>query len=382
MCTASERHDGPSAGTGPASAFEASAAARPAGGPPDLLVAGDAVPDVIVGDVAVEIAFGQTETLVERGALTVGGSSAIMACGAARLGLRVAFVGVVGDDAAGRFMLEELTDRGVDVSGCVVASGKATGLTVHLVRPGIERDRAMLTSLGCVGDLTAGMVRSALAAGTRHVHVGSFYLLPALAPDLAELFAEARRAGRTTSLDTQGDWEGRWQGGLADVLRATDLYFPNREEAGAVAASLGARPEAASVGSSPETASLGARPETASLGARPAADGDGLGWLLKTLAALGPRPVVKCGAQGAVTLDGKAVVRAAAPAAAPVDTIGAGDSFDAGFVYGHLQGWPVGRSLALATACGSLSTRAAGGVEAQPRLGEALAASAERGASV
>ena len=91
---------------------------------------------------------------------------------------------------------------------------------------------------------------------------------------------------------------------------------------------------------------------------------------------------MKCGAQGAVTLDGKAVVRAAAPAAAPVDTIGAGDSFDAGFVYGHLQGWPVGRSLALATACGSLSTRAAGGVEAQPRLGEALAASAERGASV
>ncbi len=335
-----------------------------AGRPPDLLVAGDAVPDVIVGDVAGEIAFGQTETLVERGTLTVGGSSAIMACGAARLGLRVAFVGVVGDDAAGRFMLEELTARGVDVSGCVVASGQATGLTVHLVRPGAERDRAMLTSLGCVGDLTAAMVRSALAAGARHVHLGSFYLLPALAPDLAALFAEARRAGCTTSLDTQGDWEGRWQGGLADVLRATDLYFPNRDEARAVAASLGARAE------------------TANLGAQPAADADDLERLLAALAALGPRPVVKCGAQGAVTLDGKAVVRAAAPAAAPVDTIGAGDSFDAGFVYGHLQGWPVGRSLALATACGSLSTRAAGGVEAQARLEEALAASADRGASV
>ena len=360
MCAASEQHGEPPAGSGPASASAASAAARTAaarpvaGGPPDLLVAGDAVPDVIVGDVTGDIAFGQTETLVERGALTVGGSSAIMACGAARLGLRVAFVGVVGDDAAGRFMLEELTARGVDVSGCVVAPGKATGLTVHLVRPGAERDRAMLTSLGCVGDLTAAMVRSAFTAGARHVHVGSFYLLPALAPDLAELFAEVRQAGCTSSLDTQGDWEGRWQGGLADVLRATDLYFPNRDEALAVAASFGARQEA---------------------------DADDLEWLLETLAALGPRPVVKCGAQGAVTLDGKAVVRAAAPLAVPVDTIGAGDSFDAGFVYGHLQGWPVGRSLALATACGSLSTRAAGGVEAQPRLEEALAASADRGTS-
>jgi sugar/nucleoside kinase (ribokinase family) len=324
---------------------------QPADGacPVDLLVAGDGVPDVIVGDVACEIAFGQAETLVERGALTVGGSSAIMACGAARLGLRVAFVGVFGDDAAGCFMLEELTARGVDVSGCVVLPERATGLTVHLVRPGAERDRAMLTSLGCVGELTAAMVRLALAERVRHLHVGSFYLLPKLAPGLAGLFAEAREAGRTTSLDTQGDWEGRWQGGLREVLRETDLYFPNRDEALAVAASLGAHPMA------------GADLERA----------------LETLAGLGPLPAVKWGAQGAVALDGEAVVRAAALRAAPVDTIGAGDSFDAGFVYGHLQGWPVDRSLAFAVACGSLSTRAAGGVDAQPRVAEALATSAD-----
>ena len=107
--------------------------------------------------------------------------------------------------------------------------------------------------------------------------------------------------------------------------------------------------------------------------------GDDLERMLETLAALGPRPVVKCGAQGAVALDGTAVVRAAALRAVPVDTIGAGDSFDAGFVYGHLQGWPVDRSLAFAAACGSLSTRAAGGVDAQPRVAEALAAMAAAG---
>lgn len=324
--------------------------------PVDLLVAGDAVPDVIAGDVAGELAFGQAETLVERGALTVGGSSAIMACGAARLGLRVAFVGVIGDDGAGRFMLDELRARGVDVSRCVVLARRATGLTVHLVRPGAERDRAMLTSPGCVGELTAAMVRHAHVERARHLHVSSFYLLPRLAPGLAALFAEARQAGCTTSLDTQGDWEGRWQGGIREVLRETDLYFANRDEALSVAASLGAEPVA----------------------------GAGLERVLEALAALGPRPVVKCGAQGAVALDRpavaldrSAVVRAAALGAAPVDTIGAGDSFDAGFVYGHLQGWPVGRSLVFAAACGSLSTRAAGGVDAQPRAVEALAALAE-----
>jgi sugar/nucleoside kinase (ribokinase family) len=331
-------------------------ALRPPDGarPIDLLVAGDAVPDVIVADVAGEIVFGQVETLVERGALTVGGSSAIMACGAARLGLRVAFVGVFGDDGAGRFMLDELTAHGVDVSGCVVLSQRATGLTVHLVRPGAERDRAMLTSMGCVGELTAAMVRDAHAERACHLHVGSFYLLPRLAPDLADLFAEARREGCTTSLDTQGDWEGRWQGGLREALRETDLYFANRDEALAVAASLGAEPVA----------------------------GADLERVLETLAGLGPLPVLKCGAQGAVTLDGEVVVRAAALRAAPVDTIGAGDSFDAGFVYGHLQGWPIDRSLAVAAACGSLSTRAAGGVDAQPRVVEALAASADKDAGM
>ena len=204
----------------------------------DLLVAGDAVPDVIVGDLAGELAFGQAETLVERGTLTVGGSSAIMACGAARLGLRVAFVGVVGDDAAGRFMLDELAARGVDVSGCVVLAGRASGLTVHLVRPGAERDRAMITSLGCVDELTAEMVRGALARSVRCLHVGSFYLLPRLAAGLAGVFADVRRAGGTTSLDTQGDSRNEWQGGLRETLRETDVYLPNGDEARAVAASL------------------------------------------------------------------------------------------------------------------------------------------------
>ena len=320
--------------------------------PVDLLVAGDAVPDAIVGDVAGEIAFGQAETLVERGALTIGGSSAIMACGAARLGLRVAFVGVFGDDAAGRFMLAELSAHGVDVSGCVVLPERATGLTVNLVRPGAEHDRALLTYPGCVGELTALMVRRALVERVRHLHVGSFYLLPKLAPDLVSLFTEAHRAGCTTSLDTQSDWEGRWQGGLREVLCETDLYFPNRDEALAVAASLGAGP----------------------------LTGVDLEPVLERLAGLGPLPVVKCGAQGAVTLGGETVVRAAALRVDPVDTIGAGDSFDAGFVYGHLQGWPVERCLAFAVACGSLSTRKAGGVDAQPQVAEVLAASADAGA--
>jgi sugar/nucleoside kinase (ribokinase family) len=92
----------------------------------DLLVLGDANPDLIlVGDV--EVAFGQAEKLVERHHVVVGGSGAIMACGAARLGLRTAFAGVVGDDAFGRFMIAALAERGVDTHGVRVDPGRPTG---------------------------------------------------------------------------------------------------------------------------------------------------------------------------------------------------------------------------------------------------------------
>jgi sugar/nucleoside kinase (ribokinase family) len=297
------------------------------------------VPDLVLGDIAGDLVFGQGSNLVERGVLTVGGSSAIMACGAARLGLRVGFVGVFADDAAGRFMLEELEGRGVDVSACVVLARRSTAVCVHLVRPGAERDRAMISWQGCDQELMAAMVRPALVRSVKHLHVGSFYLLPRLTPDLAGLFSDARAAGCTTSLDPQGDHEGRWQGGL----------LPNQDEALAVAASGGA-------------------------GAPSVLDDS----VLETLAALGPCPVVKCGADGALTREGESVVRAKAVRTSPVDTIGAGDSFDAGFVYGHMHGWPVERSLAFAVACGSLSTREAGGVDAQATVTEALEACNEQ----
>ncbi len=300
----------------------------------DLLVVGDINPDVIVRGAPQRLAYGQAEQLVEGGALTVGGSAGIMACGAARLGLRTALAGVVGGDAGGRFMLEELRRRGVDVAGVLVREDLATGLTVSLAR---GDDRAIMTFAGTIDMLTADLVEERLMRRARHVHVGSFFLQPRLAPGLRGLFEAARTAGAGTSLDLNWDPEERWDGGLADVLPAVDVLFVNGAEAAAVSGA--------------------ADPAVAAT----------------ILATRGPLPVVKLGAHGALAHDGRRLVRVPAPAATVVDTVGAGDSFDAGFVCGRLQGWDVGRSLALGIACGSLSTRGAGGVETQPTFAEAAA---------
>ncbi len=87
----------------------------------DILVAGEINPDLILsGDVTPE--FGQVEKLVDSAGLTIGSSSAIFACGAARLGLQVAFIGLCGDDVFGHFMLEQMQARGVDISNVILNS--------------------------------------------------------------------------------------------------------------------------------------------------------------------------------------------------------------------------------------------------------------------
>ena len=302
--------------------------------PTDLLVLGDCNPDLLVSGGDVEPVFGQVERIVDDARLVVGGSGAITACGAARLGLRVRLAAVVGDDPLGRFMLDALAERGVDVSAVLVDGTRGTGISVVLVR---GDDRAILTALGTIETLSADDVGPDLLASARHVHVSSFFLQHGLRPGLAARFEEARAAGVTTSLDPNWGPGGEWDGGLRDVLAVTDILFVNAEEAKRIA----------------ELESVEAAAHD--------------------LARYGPTVVVKLGRQGALVLERGRVVRAGAPSVAVVDTVGAGDSFAAGFLNGFLTGHRAEESLQLAVACGSLSTRAPGGTAAQPTLDEALA---------
>jgi sugar/nucleoside kinase (ribokinase family) len=317
-----------------------SPAMRPASEDPtelDLLVLGDVNPDLVLTGEDLTPAFGQVEQLLQSASLTIGGSGAIMACGAARLGLRTAVAGVVGDDLFGFYMSESLAARGVDISGVVVAFGAATGLTVILARP---EDRAILTFPGTAAALTGELVAPGLLRRARHVHAASFFLQTALAPELGRIFEEVHAAGATTSLDPNWDPQEVWEGGLTKVLASTDVFLPNAEEAQRIAG----------------------RPE-------PAAAAHALARSARLVA-------VKLGAAGALAAAGEAEpIRVAPPVGAvPVDTVGAGDSFDAGLLAGLLRGEDVERALALGCACGALSTRAAGGTTAQPTLEEAVVA--------
>ncbi|MET9222592.1 PfkB family carbohydrate kinase [Streptomyces sp. NPDC003300] len=324
----------------------------------DLLVIGDANPDIVLGPLDAPLAFGQREQLVPTGLLTLGGSAAIMACGAARLGLKVAIAGRIGDDDTGRYVRTALAERGVDTAALRVDPDLPTPLTTVLTR---GDDRAILTAPGTLTATVGADVPQALLAHSRHVHAASYFLLPGLATALPDLFRTARAHGATTSLDTNDDPAGDWDpAGIAALLPVTDILLPNAREACALAAGG-------------ETAS--GDPEAR--GKIPAGDPEpaDVERAAALLAARGPLVVVKNGADGALAHDGRAPLRAPAVPVRPLDTVGAGDSFDAGFVAATLAGLPLAAALALAAACGALSTRAHGGTTAQPTWDEALGAS-------
>lgn len=295
----------------------------------DLVVVGDANPDVLIAGAPAVPPYGQAETLVSAGTLALGGSAAIVAHGAARLGVSTALAAMVGRDAAGDFVLDTLVSAGVDISGCVRHETLPTALTVCLGAAG--GDRAILTAAGCLAEFEP----SALPA-SRHVHAASYFLQPRLGTRLAGLLEAARAAGASTSLDTNDDPSGRWELD-AGLLAATDYLLPNEGEALALS---------------------------------------GTSSLADALAALGPVPIVKRGRDGALARHAGKTLEVSGPALDPVDTVGAGDSFDAGFLAGLLAGGDLAAAVALGCACGALSTRAAGGTGAQPGLAEAAACAA------
>ncbi|HMV97618.1 MAG TPA: carbohydrate kinase family protein [Anaerolineales bacterium] len=300
--------------------------------PIDILVAGEINPDLILtGDVKPE--FDQVEKLVASATLTVGSSSVIFACGAARLGLRVAFIGVCGDDVFGRFMLAEMQKRNVNVDHVIIRTAGQTGLSVILNR---EADRAILTHPGLIADLQASDIADSLLAQTRHLHVASYFLQTKLQPDLPALFQRAHALGLSTSLDTNYDPSEKWMG-FDDLLAITNVFLPNEAEAKSLTGAENVEEAANRLGSKVEALAL------------------------------------KLGKDGALGISKSQRVRVESIPAKVVDTVGAGDSFDAGFIYGYLNGWELKKSLQLACVCGALSTQRAGGTEGQPTLQEALA---------
>jgi sugar/nucleoside kinase (ribokinase family) len=290
----------------------------------DVTIAGELNLDFILYGLPADLPR-ERELLADRMMLTLGSSSAILAHNLACLGSRVGFQSKIGEDELGQIALQRLTDSGVDTSLVRRAATSNTGLTVILQH---DHWRNILTYSGTIAELTLRDLDLGYLSDSRHFHLSSFYLQSGLRPQVPELFRRLKAAGLTTSLDTNDDPEGRWADDLRDVLRHVDVLLPNEREACKIAGT------------------------------------DDLELALARLAEMVPLVVVKLGRKGAMARRGNEKVVRPAEKVDAVDPVGAGDSFDAGFLHQYVLGADLATCLAWGNVAGALSTTRSGGTEA------------------
>jgi len=291
----------------------------------DLIIAGEINLDLILYGLPESLPL-ERELLASGFRMTLGSSSAILAHNISLLGMRTGFITRVGGDELGRIALERLAESGADLSRVMRGgSDSITGVTVLLPHGG---QRRILTYPGVMFEMPCADLDVEYLATARHFHLSSLFLQRGLHAGLADLFRALKRRGLTVSLDTNDDPEDKWDGVLRELLPLVDILLPNEDEA---------------------------RHMTGCRSAEAALD---------ELCGRVPLVAMKRGARGALIGRGSERVEAAPVSVTPVDTIGAGDSFDAGFLAAWLEGADPETCGRAGNVAGALSTLRPGGTEA------------------
>lgn len=292
---------------------------------PDISIVGELNADLILYGLPRDLPE-EREILASGFTMTLGSSSAILAHNLASMGTRVSFTSRIGPDALGEMCCQRLKEAGVDLSGVVRSTtGSSTGVT--LILP-LTDTRRILTYPGAMFEMGIEDVDIDRLASAKHFHMSSLFLHRKLTPDIPEIFREMKRRGLSTSLDTNDDPEDKWAGVLEEVFAITDLLFCNEDELIKIART------------------------------------DDIAAAMTQVAAKVPLLIVKRGSRGASAwLEGKRMdvdgIRVNA-----VDPVGAGDSFDAGFLHQWVRRAPLETCLAYGNLAGALSVTRPGGTEA------------------
>lgn len=295
----------------------------------DILSVADLCFDMIVRS-PVQPAFNQVELLADDYMIDLGGSVGIFACQFARLGGNIALLGSTGKDMAGQIILDRLAEAGVDTRLVTVHDKEKTPMGLNISCNG---DRAMLTYLGAMNKTTPLLLTGSLPGKTRHWHIGGYFLLENMIPAWPAWLQQLKAAGISISLDTNWDPSGNWENVL-QLLPFTDVFLPNEAEAKAIS------------------------------GKNDLMDAG------RFLAAHGPLTVIKMGENGAMTFSPSGSQHYPMPPHLTdnlyiADTTGAGDNFDAGFIFSWLSGRAEAECIYNGFRCAVASLQGLGGIEKQ-----------------
>lgn len=304
---------------------------------------------IALGELNVDLILNQIEGFPEVGkekfahqmTLTLGSSTAIFAANAAALGVKVAFCGMIGKDSFGDLVEQSLRAKKVDTGYLIRTDKYATGATICM---NYDEDRANLTYQGAMDAMGLSDINPDIFRNTKHIHISSVFMQSALKRDLMQILRLARENGVTTSLDTQWDPTEKWDLDYREVLPLISVFMPNEKE-------LCALTRSKTVDEAVEK-------------------------ILPYINAA----VIKQGSRGSLLLtkDGVRHQQTAMLNTQVVDAIGAGDSFNSGFIAQFVQGASLTDCQRYGNMTGAINTTAAGGTAAFTSREEVERIAAER----
>lgn len=292
----------------------------------DVLAIGELNVDLILNGIDGFAEIGK-EKLAGQMSLTLGSSTAIFAANLSSLGAKVGFLGKIGKDSFGQLVIDSLVERGIDTSMVTVEEGVSTGATIIL---NYDEDRAMITHPGAMDLLTIKDISDEQLQQAKHIHFSSIFLQPGISNDIQNLFARAKKLGLTTSLDTQWDPAEKWDFNYQEILPFVDVFFPN------------------------ETELLHLTKTSTIVDA------------LQKLSPYAQNIAVKRGSKGSILYqkNGKTLELDSYLNTSVIDAIGAGDSFNAGFILQFVKGAKLQECLDFGNLTGAVNTTCAGGTGA------------------
>ncbi len=300
------------------------------GNHPDIVVVGELNVDLILTGLASFLEMG-TSKLSKDMSFTLGSASAIFASNIARLGPKVGFLGKIGDDFLGEYIIHCLESSHVDTARIIRDKKEKTGICVSISFP---ENYAMASYPGVRETFKLSDVDFDYVAKARHMHLSSYYLQTGMMPGCAKLFRGAKELGLTTSFDSDSDPSGKWDHSILETLKYVDVFLPNETEA-------------LNISKCSDIVSA-----------------------LNMLSEIVDTVVIKSGKHGAWVKNRYKTIHVKAFDIDVVDTTGAGDSFNSGFIYQYLNGSDIEQCAIWGNACAAISTTKPGGTAAFPNIAE------------
>jgi sugar/nucleoside kinase (ribokinase family) len=291
----------------------------------DVLVVGELNVDLILNDIASLPQVGK-EIIAGNMTLTLGSSSAIFASNISTLGVKTAFAGMIGIDSFGELVLKSLEKKSVNTDYIIRNNKDKTGITIVL---NYDEDRAMVTHPGAMEIFSDKDVTDEMLQQAGHLHVSSVFLQKELKKNIVKLFRRAKKLGLTTSLDVQWDPDEKWDLDFNELLPLVDVFMPNKKEMEAITGY------------------------------------ENINGALEAIKNYTNIVAVKMGNKGSLGFkNGKKIEVPPFLNTQVVDAIGAGDSFNAGFISQFIKNKNLESCLKFGNLMGAINTTANGGTGA------------------